>query len=164
MGARCRGTHQDGPCGTSVDRQARIRGPRDASLTQWRRLRAQVRPPVPGRCPRRPTAVHARIPKPPRVCGTAAETRHGLRPRMRDPPMPGTASGMSGTFSPSGDPLCRHGTSRRGCRRAQSGQGPSPLLAYNPRVYFSWRMVGGSRGIRTPDSRIKSPVLYLAEP
>ena len=25
-------------------------------------------------------------------------------------------------------------------------------------------MISGSRGIRTPDSRIKSPVLYLAEP
>ena len=40
------GARPDGLCSTSVDRQARIRGPRDASLTRWRRLRAQARPPA----------------------------------------------------------------------------------------------------------------------
>ena len=40
------GARPDGLCSNSVDRQARIRGPRDASLTRWRRLRAQARPPA----------------------------------------------------------------------------------------------------------------------
>ena len=49
------------------------------------------------------------------------------------------------------------------CCRGGAGSG-APVRPVHAAPCGIGGRTGGSRGIRTPDSRIKSPVLYLAEP